>query len=197
MRADMAILGPRPSARQTQQTARRRTYGPIWTRYPCPTGSVHLRREVPLAGVPGERIAIGRRLDAVEPAGRNFDEELLIQRDPRQGFGPEPLQLDVERALVRPLRCGRGGVEQYVEPWSNETPVTVRRELWVVGGLGHESEVELAARQRIEYVRGGPLEYGRGDADRGEVTSETSTRIDTRLRTGRDLQRHRQALGTS
>src|SRR6266511_1082076 len=77
-------------------------------------GSVRAGGETPVASVPGERIAVRGGLYALEIARNDIDQQLLIERDARQRFGPEPLQRGVERALVGSRRRGGRRVQPTV-----------------------------------------------------------------------------------
>src|SRR5688572_2245544 len=110
---DLAILG---LCRSASQTAHMRTRGSHYAKYPPGCALVHIRRESPLGGVPGERIVVGRRLHSLECARRYVDAKLLIKRESGQCLGPEPLQLGIQGSLVGGLGCGRGRPEQHIEP---------------------------------------------------------------------------------
>src|SRR4029453_16707584 len=89
---------------------------PTALQYPPECDLVHVRGESPLCGVPGQRIAVGRRLDALERARGHIDPELLIERQTGQCLGPQSLQLGIQRSLVSGGWRGRSGTKQHVEP---------------------------------------------------------------------------------
>src|SRR5438093_11363749 len=96
---------------------------------PLGRGSVRPGGEMPVARVPGERIAVGRGLNTLQVPRRDIDQELLVERNARQRLRPNALHFRIEGALLDLLRRGDRGLEEHIEPGSGEAPVTVRREL--------------------------------------------------------------------